>query len=111
MIPGSSMAAAEKPNIIVIFTDDHGYADLSCVGTEKDVKTPHEPLDEPLGPGLNLKLNYCLFDCSPVSLYLPILGECAFFNNRSCLLTAAPLPIDSVRAIWRVWSPLKSFRA
>jgi len=34
-------AAAEKPNIIVIFTDDHGYADLSCQGYEKDVKTPN----------------------------------------------------------------------
>jgi arylsulfatase A-like enzyme len=34
-------SAAEKPNIIVIFTDDHGYADLSCMGIEKDVKTPH----------------------------------------------------------------------
>lgn len=33
--------ASEKPNIIVIFTDDHGYADLSCQGYEKDVKTPH----------------------------------------------------------------------
>ena len=33
--------AAGKPNIIVFFTDDHGYADLSCMGFEKDVKTPH----------------------------------------------------------------------
>jgi arylsulfatase A-like enzyme len=31
----------KKPNIIVIFTDDQGYADLSCVGSEKDVKTPN----------------------------------------------------------------------
>ena len=30
-----------KPNIIVIFTDDHGYADLSCQGIFDDVKTPH----------------------------------------------------------------------
>lgn len=32
---------AKKPNIIVIFTDDHGYADLSCQGTEPDIRTPH----------------------------------------------------------------------
>ncbi|MFC7336062.1 sulfatase [Haloferula chungangensis] len=30
-----------KPNVIVIFTDDHGYADLSCQGIFDDVKTPH----------------------------------------------------------------------
>ena len=37
------MNAAEvtKPNIIVIFTDDHGYSDLSCQGIQEDVKTPH----------------------------------------------------------------------
>lgn len=34
-------SAAEKPNIIVIFTDDHGYADLSCQGYEFDIKTPY----------------------------------------------------------------------
>ncbi len=25
-----AQAAARKPNVIVVFTDDHGYADLSC---------------------------------------------------------------------------------
>lgn len=34
-------SSAEKPNIILIFTDDHGYADLSCQGYESDIKTPH----------------------------------------------------------------------
>lgn len=36
-----SANAADKPNIIVIYTDDHGFADLGIRGVEKDVKTPH----------------------------------------------------------------------
>jgi len=34
-------ADTRKPNLIVILTDDHGYADLSCQGQESDVKTPN----------------------------------------------------------------------
>lgn len=34
-------APAPSPNIIVIYTDDHGYADLGIRGVEKDVRTPH----------------------------------------------------------------------
>lgn len=37
----SITCAADKPNIIVIYTDDHGFADLGIRGVEKDVKTPH----------------------------------------------------------------------
>jgi hypothetical protein len=38
---GSSQAAAEKPNIIHFYTDDHGDADLGIRGVLKDIKTPH----------------------------------------------------------------------
>ncbi len=38
---GGLAQAADKPNIIVIYTDDHGFADLGIRGVEKDVKTPH----------------------------------------------------------------------
>ena len=34
-----SVLAVEKPNIIFIYTDDHGYADMSCQGMVDDVKT------------------------------------------------------------------------
>ena len=36
-----SVFAAQKPNIIVIFTDDQGWADLGCQGSLKDIRTPH----------------------------------------------------------------------
>lgn len=41
LLSSSSLSAAEKPNMIVIFTDDHGYADLSAQGILDDVKTPN----------------------------------------------------------------------
>jgi arylsulfatase A-like enzyme len=35
-----SVKAVEKPNVIIIFTDDQGYGDLGCFGSDK-IKTPH----------------------------------------------------------------------
>ncbi len=33
--------AADRPNVIVFYTDDHGHADLSCQGVFDDVRTPN----------------------------------------------------------------------
>jgi arylsulfatase A-like enzyme len=41
LLASASVFCEAKPNIIVFFSDDHGYSDLSCMGMEKDVKTPH----------------------------------------------------------------------
>ncbi|MBB3205198.1 putative sulfatase [Rhodopirellula rubra] len=39
---GAAVAQADdRPNIVVLYTDDHGYADLGCQGVLDDVKTPH----------------------------------------------------------------------
>ena len=37
----SNEKSDDLPNIIVIFTDDHGYPDIGAYGLRSDVKTPH----------------------------------------------------------------------
>ncbi len=49
-------AAADKPNIIVILTDDHGYADLSCQGVFDDIRTPN--IDSLAAQGVRMTSGY-----------------------------------------------------
>ncbi len=39
--PIPSATATEQPNIIVIFTDDHGWPDIGAAGIYDDLETPH----------------------------------------------------------------------
>ena len=52
----TSAAEAARPNIIVIFTDDHGYADLSCQGILDDIRTPH--IDHLAAGGVRMTSGY-----------------------------------------------------
>lgn len=52
----SRASEAGKPNIIVIYTDDHGYADLGCQGIMKDVKTPN--IDALAASGVRMTTGY-----------------------------------------------------
>ena len=55
--------AADKPNIIIIFTDDQGYADLSCFG-HPTIRTPN--LDRMAKEGIRLTQFYCAASvCTP----------------------------------------------
>jgi arylsulfatase A-like enzyme len=36
-----SAFASERPNIVVFYADDHGYADLSCQNVFQDIRTPN----------------------------------------------------------------------
>lgn len=55
---------SELPNIIFIFTDDHGYADLGAQGVLGDVKTPH--LDQLAKTGVRMTAGYVTApQCTP----------------------------------------------
>ncbi|MBI5395374.1 MAG: sulfatase-like hydrolase/transferase [Verrucomicrobia bacterium] len=49
-------SAADKPNIIVILTDDQGYADLGAQGVVKDIRTPN--LDRLAREGVRCSAGY-----------------------------------------------------
>lgn len=57
--PTSAQIKAEKrkPNIIVVYTDDHGYSDLSCQGVFEDVRTPK--IDALAAGGVRMTDGYC----------------------------------------------------
>jgi uncharacterized sulfatase len=52
----TTAAAESKPNILIILTDDHGYADLGANGADPDVRTPN--LDELAGQGVLFSNGY-----------------------------------------------------
>ncbi|WP_442508116.1 sulfatase family protein [Novipirellula sp. SH528] len=41
LLLSATATANDRPNIIVFYTDDHGYADLSCQGVVDDIRTPN----------------------------------------------------------------------
>jgi arylsulfatase A-like enzyme len=55
-------AQAEKPNILIIFTDDQGYADLGCYGNQKN-KTPR--MDQLAREGTRFTSFYAQSVCGP----------------------------------------------
>lgn len=46
-----------KPNILLIYSDDHGWADLGIQGVDKDIRTPH--LDQLAQDGVRFVRGYC----------------------------------------------------
>jgi len=54
----------ERPNIIVVFTDDQGYADLSAQGVLSDIATPH--IDQLAEDGTRMTSGYATApQCTP----------------------------------------------
>ena len=63
VVPANARAAdAPRPNILIIFTDDQGYADLACYGNTKN-KTPR--LDRLAEEGTRFTSFYAQTVCGP----------------------------------------------
>ena len=63
LAPGSLLTAdAQRPNILIIFTDDQGYADLGCYGNTKN-RTPR--LDQLAKEGTRFTSFYSQTVCGP----------------------------------------------
>jgi uncharacterized sulfatase len=64
--PAIALQAAEtkKPNIIVILTDDHGWADLGANGVDKNIRTPN--VDQLAKDGVRFQRGYVTApQCTP----------------------------------------------
>jgi uncharacterized sulfatase len=49
-------ASSPRPNILLIYTDDHGWADLGAQGVDKDIRTPN--LDQLARDGVRFHRGY-----------------------------------------------------
>ena len=61
-LTGNAAMADEKPNFVVIFTDDQGYADLGCFGSTSN-KTPR--MDQLAKEGTRFTSFYSQTVCGP----------------------------------------------
>ena len=61
-VSGGTLTGADKPNVLIIFTDDQGYGDLACYGNQKN-KTPR--LDQLAEEGTRFTSFYSQTVCGP----------------------------------------------
>jgi len=52
----AGVASAKKPNVLLIYSDDHGWADLALQGVDPDVRTPN--LDQLARDGVRFSRGY-----------------------------------------------------
>ncbi len=85
--------SGKKPNIIVIFTDDQGWADLGVQGQVDDIKTPN--LDRMAAEGVNATAGYISApQCSPSRAGLITGRYQQEFDFEH--IPDGPLPLDQV---------------
>lgn len=88
----ANATSADKPNIVVIYTDDLGYGDVSCYGDGK-LKTPN--IDKLASEGVRFTTGYCTSATCTPSRYGLLTGQYPWKNKRAQVLPGdAPLLIE-----------------
>ncbi len=90
----SAGSQTNKPNFIIIFTDDQGYQDLGCFGSP-DIKTPN--IDKMASEGIKLTNFYAQTVCGPSRAAL--MTGCYPLRNARNDNGAAPHPKLSLSEI------------
>lgn len=81
------LAAAETPNVVIVFIDDHGYGDLSCYGSKQNETPNIDRLAEQGARFTSFYSAYCVCSASRASLltgcYQPRLSMPGVLGPRS----------------------------
>lgn len=88
ILHAESQSVKNKPNIILIYTDDLGYGDVSCYGA-KSVQTPN--VDKLAAGGIRFTDAHCTAATCTPSRYSLLTGQYAFRNKAAILPGDAPL--------------------
>ncbi len=88
VVNAQAQSVKNKPNIILIYTDDLGYGDVSCYGA-KAVQTPN--VDKLAAGGVRFTDAHCTAATCTPSRYSLLTGQYAFRNKAAILPGDAPL--------------------
>ena len=102
-LTGTLSAAADRPNVIVIYTDDQGYGDVSCLNPDAKFKTPN--LDRLAREGITFTDGHCSDTVCTPSRYGLLTGRYSWrtelkrgvFNaERPCLIAKGRMTLASL---------------
>ncbi|MDP6468939.1 MAG: sulfatase-like hydrolase/transferase, partial [Pirellulaceae bacterium] len=88
------VVCADRPNIVVIYTDDQGYGDVSCLNSEAKFQTPN--IDRLAREGIVFSDGHCSDTVCTPSRYGLLTGRYSwrtelkrgvFGAERACLIT------------------------
>ncbi len=98
-----SCIAADRPNVIVIYTDDQGYGDVSCLNPESKFQTPN--LDRLAREGMTFTDAHCSDTVCTPSRYGLLTGRYSWRTTlkrgvygaeKKCLITDGRMTIASL---------------